>query len=302
MSSIVVYGARGHTGTFVVRELARRGFTAIPAGRDDDLARLLPGAAAVINCAGPFLDTATSVLDAALRANVHYLDITAEQPSARATLATQDAAVCVIPAAGFFGGLADLLATAHAASAPSINIWIALDHWWPTRGTRVTGARNTSQRVVVHDGALVPLTSPATSRRHFAPPFGAQDMLELPLSEIITLHSHLPAREIRTHLNTAPLAELRDPATPPPLAIDEHGRSAQRFVMEVETAQGTSRISGQDIYAITAPLVVEAVARILDGRVRRVGTGTLGSMFDAPSFLAALDLTPMSRPVQTRRG
>jgi hypothetical protein len=291
MSSIVVYGARGHTGSFVVRELARRGFTPIPAGRDDVLDRLLPGSAAVINCAGPFLDTAPSVLAAAVRANVHYLDVTAEQASARATLATPDAPICIIPAAGFFGGLADLLATAHAATAPTIDIWIALDHWWPTRGTRLTGARNTVPRVVVEDGALIPLTSPASSRREFAPPFGAQDMLEVPFSEIITLHSHLPAHMIRTHLNTAPLAELRDTSTPPPVAVDEHGRSAQRFVMEVETAHGTAGVTGQDIYAITAPIVVEAVARILDGRVRRIGTGTLGSLFDAPSFLDALDLT-----------
>src|SRR5687768_14733429 len=106
MSSIVVYGARGHTGSFVVRELARRGFTPIPAGRDDVLDRLLPGSAAVINCAGPFLDTAPSVLAAAIRANVHYLDVTAEQTSARTTFATRDVPICVIPAAGFFGGLA----------------------------------------------------------------------------------------------------------------------------------------------------------------------------------------------------
>jgi short subunit dehydrogenase-like uncharacterized protein len=37
------------------------------------------GAVAVINCAGPFLDTAAPLISAALRAGIHYLDITAEQ-------------------------------------------------------------------------------------------------------------------------------------------------------------------------------------------------------------------------------
>jgi hypothetical protein len=40
------------------------------------------GAAAVINCAGPFLDTAAAVLDAALRARIHYFDVAAEQGAA----------------------------------------------------------------------------------------------------------------------------------------------------------------------------------------------------------------------------
>jgi hypothetical protein len=45
----------------------------------------ISGAAAVINCAGPFLDTAAPVIEAAIRARTHYLDVTAEQ---RAVLGT----------------------------------------------------------------------------------------------------------------------------------------------------------------------------------------------------------------------
>src|ERR1700747_3545100 len=79
---VTVFGAYGHTGRFVVRELLKRGFTPILSGRDaaklkeagnahpgsevrvasvDDpasLDRALSGAVAVINCAGPFIDTA----------------------------------------------------------------------------------------------------------------------------------------------------------------------------------------------------------------------------------------------------
>jgi hypothetical protein len=45
---------------------------------------------------------------------------------------------------------------------------------------------------------------------------------------------------------------------------------------------------GQDIYAVTAPLVVEAVDRILTGRTRTVGVASAGEIFDAPDFLRAL--------------
>ena len=46
--------------------------------------------------------------------------------------------------------------------------------------------------------------------------------------------------------------------------------------------------SGQDIYAISAPLAVEAVQRILGGRTRTSGVASAGEIFDAPDFLRAL--------------
>jgi len=45
---------------------------------------------------------------------------------------------------------------------------------------------------------------------------------------------------------------------------------------------------GQDIYAVTAPLAVEAASRILTGQIRAAGVGSAGEIFDAPDFLRAL--------------
>ena len=45
---------------------------------------------------------------------------------------------------------------------------------------------------------------------------------------------------------------------------------------------------GRDIYAITAPIVVEAAARILDGNFKRKGIGAPAEIFDARDFLEAL--------------
>jgi len=323
--TIAVFGAAGHTGRFMVAQLLRRGFAPLAIGRasakmkdagfearsvpirsasiDDpaSLDRSLAGALAVINCAGPFMDTADRVAAAALRARIHYLDVTAEQPSAQAIFdrfgnAAAEAGVVVIPAMGFYGGFADLLATAamgNLDSADEIRLGIALDSWRPTQGTRMTGQRNTAPRLVIEDGKLVPLEKPASQTSwDFPEPFGRQDMSEVPLSEVPVIARHLRVARLRTYLNNAPLRDLRDSTTPPPVAADESGRSAQTFLVEAVVRNGgtirRATAQGRDIYAFTAPLVVEGVERILDGRVRRGGALAPGEAFDSTDFLRAL--------------
>ena len=315
---IAVYGATGHTGKFVVNELRRRRLPVIAVARDasglsqdvpvraariDDpaaLDRAFAGCAVVINCAGPFLDTAIPVVEAALRNGCSYVDVTAEQAAAQSLFdhyhqSAQTAGLTVIPAAGFFGGLADLLASALIGSGPvdEIVTAVALDHWWPTAGTRRTGERNQVPRLVVENGVLVPMALPAReSGWTFDAPFGLQPMVELSLSEIVTISRHLPVRTLRSHFNTAPLTELRDASTPSPAAIEPDGRSSQRFAMEVRAvnASGSHRAnaSGQDIYAVSAPIVVEAAARLLDPSFNRRGALALGQAFDARDFLNAI--------------
>ncbi|HMB91623.1 MAG TPA: saccharopine dehydrogenase NADP-binding domain-containing protein, partial [Rhodothermales bacterium] len=296
---VAVYGAYGHTGRFVVAELVRRGWSPILSGRDaerlqslgkhvpgalvraasvgdaDSLDAMLDGVQAVVNCAGPFLDTASPVIEAALRAGVHYLDLTAEQESARQAFerygeASRSAGVAILPAVAFYGGLADLLATAAAGEweyVDEVEVGVALDRWHPTDGTRRTGKRNVFPRRVVTGGHLTDLPTPSPSRRwSFPEPFGDQDVVATPLSEVIAIHSHLRAEEVHTFINRAPLRDLADPATPPPTATDEAGRSAQVFVVEVvvhrEEEARRAMARGRDIYAITAPLAGEALDRV----------------------------------------
>jgi hypothetical protein len=97
---------------------------------------------------------------------------------------------------------------------------------------------------------------------------------------------------LHSYLNNAPLQDLHDASTPPPVATDAQGRSAQTFLVDVIVRNGdqTHRAiaRGQDIYAFTAPLLVEAVDRILNGRVRKTGALAPGEAFDAEDFLRAL--------------
>jgi NAD(P)-dependent dehydrogenase (short-subunit alcohol dehydrogenase family) len=321
---VTVFGAYGHTGRFVVAELCRRGFTPILSGRDaaklkdvgdahaglevrvatvDDSAsldRAVSGAVAVINCAGPFVDTAGPVIDAALRASMHYLDVAAEQAAVLAVFeryasAARDAGVVVAPAMAFYGGLGDLLATAAIGdwdAADEICIATALDSWKPTRGTRLTGERNPGQHFIFSKNKLERGEAAAARKWNFPAPFGEQDVVGLALAETITIPRHLRTPEVRVYINVASIADIRDPKTPAPIAADESGRSSQIFVMEAMARKGSAErramVRGRDIYASAAPIVVEATQRVVSGLAKKIGVVAAGEAFAAQDFLRAL--------------
>jgi hypothetical protein len=92
--------------------------------------------------------------------------------------------------------------------------------------------------------------------------------------------------------------DLSRPDVSPPQAADESGRSAQTFLVElVVRRRGEERravASGRDIYAISAPLVVEATRRVVAGLVEAPGVFTAGEAFDARDFLTSLSPEPLS--------
>lgn len=335
--TVTVFGAYGHTGRFVVSELRKRGCIPILAGRDaarlralgdvhrgselrvaavDDPASLdhaLSGAAAVINCAGPFVDTAGPVIDAALRARIHYLDVAAEQAAVLSAFecfanSARDTAVVVIPAMAFYGGLGDLLATAAMSSweyADEITIAISLDSWKPTRGTRVTGQRNPGQRFFFTKNKLERADPSPPRIWYFPPPFGRQDVEGISLSETITISRHLRTPEIRVYMNHGAIMDLRNPDTPPPTAADDTGRSSQVFLMDVivrkADAERRALARGRDIYAVSAPIVVEAAQRVVNGLAKATGVVAAGQAFDARDFLKSLCPEHLSFEIQSDR-
>ncbi|HMI54291.1 MAG TPA: saccharopine dehydrogenase NADP-binding domain-containing protein [Candidatus Saccharimonadales bacterium] len=332
--TVSVFGAYGHTGRFVVSELLKRGWTPVLCGRDaaklktlsdvhpgsevrvatvDDpasLDRALAGAAAVINCAGPFVDTAAPVIEAALRSGIHYLDVAAEQTAVlgvfeKFSAAAREAAVVVAPAMAFYGGLSDLLATAAMDdwnAADEISVATALDSWKPTRGTRLTGQRNTGKRFIFSNNTLERADSPPARTWSFPLPFGPQEVMGLALSETITISRHLKTPEIRAYLNLEPLKDIRDPNTPGPTAADESGRSSQIFLVDVVVRRGSEErratARGRDIYAITATIVAEATQRVVNGLVKTTGAVAAGEIFDVQDFLRSLCPAYLSVEIQ----
>ncbi|KAB1922215.1 NAD(P)H-binding protein [Micromonospora noduli] len=324
---VAVFGAYGHTGRFVMAELRERGFDALPVGRDahrlaafglayrvasaDDPASLdaaLTGVDAVVNCAGPFAATAAGVIEAALRAGIPYVDVAAEIEANLDTFAhfterARAAGVAVVPAMAFFGGLGDLLATTAMGdwtSADEAHVAYGLSSWHPTAGTVAAGVvsrerragrrvRYTGGRLEYHPGGELPRVD-----WDFPAPLGRRTVFgEFSMADVVTIPRHLAIPEVRTYMTVDAATDLAAAAAP--VAVDERGRSAQTFTVDVMVRRGDTRrrvvASGRDIYAVSAPLAVEAVGRVLDGRTRTSGVASAGEMFDAPDFLRALSPT-----------
>ncbi|GAA3090460.1 saccharopine dehydrogenase NADP-binding domain-containing protein [Streptomyces roseofulvus] len=328
--TVTVYGAYGHTGRFVVAHLLERGFVPVLAGRDDRklralaerhpgldvrpapvgdpaaLDRALAGADAVVNCAGPFATTAGPVIEAALRAGIPYVDVAAEIEANADTFArfadrARAAGTVVLPAMAFYGGLGDLLATAAMGdwtAADEAHVAYGLSGWEPTEGTRLAGkvsaerrggrrVRFTGGRLEYHTDELPTLNWP------FPAPMGPRPVVgEFTMADVVTIPSHLSVPTVTTYMSTEAAGGVTGADTPAPTAVDERGRSAQTFLVDVVVRSGGAErravATGRDIYAVTAPLAVEAVDRILTGRTRTTGVASAGELFDAAGFLRSL--------------
>ncbi|GHC68302.1 saccharopine dehydrogenase family protein [Streptomyces flavofungini] len=327
---VLVFGAYGHTGRFVVAELRDRGFVPVLSGRDADrlrdlaasheglevrpatvddadaLDRALAGAAAVINAAGPFATTAAPLIEAALRAGIPYVDVAAEIEANVDTFAryadrARAEGAVIVPAMAFYGGLGDLLATAALGdwtAADEVHIAYGLSSWHPTAGTRTAGAvsreRRDSRRVLYTDGRLEYRDDQApTLKWDFPDPMGTRSVIgEFTMADAVTITSHLPVPEVRGYMTVEAVRDLAAADTPAPAPVDDSGRSAQTFLLDVVVRSGAEErravARGQDIYAVSAPLAVEAVERILTGRTRATGVASAGELFDADDFLRAL--------------
>ncbi|GAA2065246.1 saccharopine dehydrogenase NADP-binding domain-containing protein [Streptomyces albiaxialis] len=339
--AVVVYGAYGHTGRFVVAHLRERGFVPLLSGRDAaalgaladsfpgadvrpasvgdpaSLDRALSGAAAVINCAGPFAATAAPVIEAALRAGIPYVDVAAEIEANADTFAhfaerAREAGVAVVPAMAFFGGLGDLLITAAMdewTDADEAHIAYGLSSWHPTAGTRAAGAvsreRRGGRRVRYAGGRLEYRTDELPRLKwDFPEPLGTRAVVgEFSMADIVTVPSHLSVPEVHSYMTAEAAGDVVAPDTPAPAApavdaadaadaADGRGRSDQTFLVEAVVRRGGDErravARGQDIYAVTAPLAVEAVSRLLTGDARSPGVASAAAAFDAPDFLHAL--------------
>jgi len=144
-AAIVVFGATGLVGRRICAELARAGMPFEAAGRNEaalaeldavhrhvasasdpaSLARAFAGARCVIDAAGPLRDSAEPVLEAALTAGAHYVDVGGEQAVLHALHERHEstarrAGLVALPGAGvdcLLGDLAAQWAAEHVCGA-----------------------------------------------------------------------------------------------------------------------------------------------------------------------------------------
>ncbi len=148
MLSWMIYGANGYTGELIAREAVARGMKPILAGRSENILERLgkelgcetrvfslktilekvfvnlheSGVKCVLNCAGPFSQTARPLMEACLSTGVHYLDITGEidviEMAAALDQRAKQSGVALIPAVGFDVVPSDCLASQVCARLP----------------------------------------------------------------------------------------------------------------------------------------------------------------------------------------
>lgn len=336
---VAVYGATGFTGRLVAAELARRGLPAVLSGRsaaklaplaarhafearaarNDDPAALraaFAGCAAVISCAGPFLEVGEPVVEAAIAAGCHYVDTTGETPFIRRVLerhgpAAEAAGVTLVPGIGFDYLPGDLIAHLAAEAEERIDelvVAYAVEAFRATRGT------TRSALLMMGEGDW---RQPLHLRFDFGPPLGERRMSNYPSGEAVTVPRHTAARKVTPLLTTATVAPHPSLERVTPVvsaatalacrsrtlrrvldrAIDrlpegpsEDSRRRVRWTVTAEARPSGRRasVSGPDIYGVTGTITVEAASRLARGEGRRTGGAAPAEAFEPRGFLDAL--------------
>jgi short subunit dehydrogenase-like uncharacterized protein len=207
----MLYGATGRTGTLIAEHAVASGHRPLLAGRDagrlrplaerlglpwvaappDDLRRVLGDSRLVLLAAGPFESTSGAVLEASLRAGVHYLDIANEIEVVERVLATRTERITALPAVGFGTVASDGLARHVADQVPGADrLDLAV---LPGTAGSSAGARASTRAVLAgggrvrRDGRLV-RTRLGQGAHRLATPVGVRTAVPVPTGDLITSH------------------------------------------------------------------------------------------------------------------
>ena len=345
--AVVVYGASGFTGRLVCAELTRRQLPFAVAGRDrakltalsaslasapdvlvaalDDATALRQAVArgrAVLACAGPFVRMGPPVLEAALAAGRHYLDITGESSYMLATAARDAEArtrgVALINSVGFdvvpTDAAAVLAAEALGATPERVRIAIRFGGR-ATQGTTRSALEHAGAGGLAYvDGRYQP--EPVAADRWEAPfpaPLGARSCVSIPWGDLATAPRSTGARTVRTYMAVPPamatmmplvglatralawgparrLAEHWVSSLPEGPSDAERARSSCAVVAEASVGdrRATAWVTTGDGYDFTAQAAVECALRAAATDFAHKGALTPTQAFGARALLDAL--------------
>jgi short subunit dehydrogenase-like uncharacterized protein len=338
--TLLVYGAYGYTGKLVAEELVDRGRDPVLAGRNatklgrvgtrlgtetrafgvDDADDHLDGVDVVLNCAGPFVDTAEPLADACLAAGVDYLDVTGEIPVfeslARRDDAATDADATLLPGVGFDVVPTDCLA-AHLASRVPDTTHLALGfepHGGLSPGTAATALGQLGDGGAVRrDGRLVAVP-PGHGERRIDFGNGTRTAVTIPWGDVSTAYrsTGIPNVEVYVPMPKAARRALAaskylEPVLSADPVSDALQSLARRFVDgpdEAERESGRAYVWGEarnedtgetavsrlvtpETYALTVDAASTAAERALAGDAP-AGYQTPATAF-APDFVTDLD-------------
>lgn len=304
MKTLMIYGATGYMGRMAAQYAAAQGLDIVVAGRDRDRLRTmaaqlkvpyrifmpdalapetLDGIAVLLNCAGPFAQTAKALMQACIDAGVDYLDITAEikvyELAERLGTRAVESGVMLLPGVGWDVVPTDCLAVhvARRVQAPQ-SIKIALQ----IAGSMSRGSARSVNEIIGAgllariDGALV--ATPAAQPRSFDFGDGLEVCTPLSFGDLITswYSTGIPNISMFVHFSGDLIPEGDISTLPEGPDAQQRQAHRARAVAEVTGADGTvarSVIETVNGYTYTPLAAVEAARRVLAGE-RRPGFET----------------------------
>ena len=217
MSTLLLYGSYGFVGSLIAEEAIDRGLDPILAGRDRDklreqveeleqpgrrfslddptiVAEALEDVDCVLNCAGPFSNTAESLVEGCLETGADYVDITGEIPVIESIQdrdgAAEDAGVTLLPAAALSTVPTDCLAAhLHERLPEATSLSLGVDSFRvPSIGTVRTVIEGADDGGTVRrDGRLEDVPT-AWQTREVDFGRGERPAVTMPMGDVSTAH------------------------------------------------------------------------------------------------------------------
>lgn len=342
---LMIYGAYGYTGELIAREAVRRGLRPVIAGRNaiklnrlsseleldcrvfavEDARNHLDDVGTILNCAGPFSQTAAMLAGVCLARRVHYVDVTGEIPALahchRLDAQARSAGVILCPGAGFDVVPTDCLAAtlkSHMPDAVSLKLAFSFGTR-PSVGTAKTTIEGLKQGGMIRRDNLMVRVPDGYDIRRIAFPSGERWAATVPYGDVYTAGVSTGIPNIMVY-SAAPLAAGIAMKMANPLrrilasrfiqkrltrfverimrgGPDEQARGEQRteFWGEVRTADDKGFALGftaPNVYALTVDTALEIAAHCQAGSSAG-GFYTPSMLMGADFILGRTGVTPM---------
>ena len=356
MSTLLVYGSYGFVGSLVTREALDRGIDVVLAGRDggqlddqvSDLGRpavqfsadepsviveALEDIDCLLNCAGPFSNTAPTLVEACLEGSTDYVDITGEIPVIewikRRDAEATDREVTLLPAAGFSAVPMDCLGAHLADRFPDANaLSMGVDSFRvPSIGSLRTVIEGIETGGAVYQEGELEYVPAAWRTRRIDFGRGSLPAVTMPMGDVSTAHETTgiptvevyavmpqPARLVlKAHRYLAPILASRPVKRllkgaaglvreGPSERARERGGAYIWGEARGDGRRAVSRLQTPDPYVVTVDAAVTAAERVLEGDAGdgyRTPAGAFG-----PEFVFDLDDVKgfFDEPMQRRVG
>ncbi|KAI8951840.1 Saccharopine dehydrogenase-domain-containing protein [Xylaria longipes] len=303
MGKLMIYGATGYTGRIACQHAKSLDLQFVLGGRSqgklaelaaqltapymvfsvdnpDDIALALKDIKVLLNCAGPFGETAGPLMATCIEKGVHYLDFSAElysyQLAGKLDEKARRSGVMLLPGCGgSVSMLGCLVLHALRSEEQAVSIDVALYVTGPmSRGSAISAAASLSPDCLQRrDGTLVQQDVNSTKQFDFDDGHGPVACFPVTLPDLITIWKSTGVSNIRTFVRTSAgsfpttdLAALPDGPTAEQRKANPYHASVIITKQDNDTRRAVLHtVNG---YTFTGIASVEAAKRVFAGEVK----------------------------------